>query len=187
MKIFKILMVLAVASLMFTACQNEETNVYDDTNAEQLSNEEINSSDIVRESQFYGAAKAGDFVIEGNTVMRGEEEIRLDYHEKYGTVKADEFPMEEEGLRTPDLNTFLERTGMREQDIASYSIKEDRFSGVGLAQHRMEDGEVVEVAHRFENERVYRFEGEMRDGKRFSYIIIYFCSNGLIIIYIWYW
>ncbi|WP_340198822.1 hypothetical protein [Ascidiimonas sp. W6] len=185
MKKNKLLMALVIILLIFTACQNEETSVYDETNAEQLSKEEINFSDKVEESQIYSAVKNNDFVIEGNVVRRGEEEIRLDYHEKYGVVKADEFPMDREGLREPSLDTFLERTGLREQDIANYSIKEDKFSGIGFAQHRMQDGEVIDVPHRFENESVYRFEGEMRDGRRFSHIIIIICSNGLIIIIIW--
>jgi hypothetical protein len=41
------------------------------------------------------------------------------------------------------------------------------------------------TAHRFENESIYRFEGELKDGKRFSIIIIIICSNGLIIVIIW--
>ena len=177
-------MALAITSLIFTACQNDQTTVYDDMNTEQLINEEINFSDIIQESRIYSAEKASDLVIENNRVRKGEEEIRLDYHEKYGVVRADEFPMDPNGIREPDLNTFLARTGMREQDIANYSIERDTFSGVGYAQHRMGDGEVIEVPHRFQNEPVARFQGELRDGRRFTFIIIYVCANGLVIIYV---
>ncbi|WP_340066855.1 hypothetical protein [Ascidiimonas aurantiaca] len=184
MKKIQLLMVLAITSLIFTACQNEQTTVYDDMNTEQLLNEKVNLDDIVRESQIHSATQSSDFVIQDDRVLIGDQEIRLDYHEKYGVVRADEFPMDPNGIREPNLDTFLARTGMREQDIANYSIERELFSGVGYAQHRMRDGEVIEVAHRFENEPVYRFEGELRDGKRFRIIIIIVCSNGLIIVII---
>jgi hypothetical protein len=185
MKKIKFLMVLALTTLVFTACQKEDTNVYDQLGTEQLSNQEKSINDIVGNSNIENAAKAGDFVIEGNVARQENQEIKLDYHEKYGEVKADEFPMDPRGIQEPSLDFFLERSGINENEIADYSIKRDRFSGIGYAQHRMPDGEVIEVAHRFENESIYRFEGELKDGKRFSIIIIIICSNGLIIVIIW--
>jgi len=177
-------MALAITSLIFTACQNDQTTVYDDMNTEQLLNEEINFNDIIEESRIYTAEQSSDFVLQDDMVRVGEKEVRLDYHEKYGEVRADEFPMDSRGIREPSLDTFLARTGLREQEIANYSIERESFSGVGYAQHRMADGEVIEVPHRFENEPIYRFEGELKDGRRFSYIIIIICSNGLVIIII---
>ena len=179
MKRIKLLMALAMTALIFTACQNEGTTAYDEPNTDQIS-----TSDIVKDSQVDNAAVEGDFVLEGDVVKVNDQEYQLDYHPKYGEVPANKYPMDPQGLTEPTLDTFLERSGINEEEIANFSIERDRFSGIGLAQHRMPDGNVIEVAHRFENEPIYRFQGELRDGTSFRIIIIIICSNGLIIIII---
>lgn len=110
------------------------------------------------------------------------DDIRLDYHEKYGVIKAEEYPMEPKG--TPiTFETFLEKTDIKKEDIASYRISEKRFTGIGLSEHRI-DGEVIQVAHEYRDEPVQVMEGKLHNGQSFYIIIIIICSNGTIIIII---
>ncbi|MCO7186608.1 hypothetical protein NH341_14395 [Tenacibaculum sp. XPcli2-G] len=157
MKTLKNLMFVSIFFMVFTSCQNEETVLLDETQTETLDTK---------------AAKSA-------------EDLKLDYHEDYGVVRADEYPMNPNGLEKPTLDLFLERGNLKKEDLKSYRIVKDEFSGVGLAEHRMKDGNVIQVPHEYQRQPVYRFEAELNDGTKVRIIIIIICSNGLIIIFWW--
>ncbi len=114
-----------------------------------------------------------------------EKEIRLDYHEKYGVIKAHEFPMNPKGVqREPTLEDFLEKADFKKEEIKDYKIQKESFSGIGLSEHRMEDGNVIRVPHRYEKESAYRLNAKLNNGKTAYVIIIIRCSNGMTIIII---
>ncbi|WP_074408903.1 MULTISPECIES: hypothetical protein [Aquimarina] len=110
------------------------------------------------------------------------DDIKLDYHEKYGVIRADEYPMERRGTEIT-LETFLEKANLKKDDFADYRITERQFSGIGLAEHRI-NREVIQVHHEYKNEPVTVFEGVTHEGKRVTIIIIIICSNGLVIVII---
>ncbi|MGG6230671.1 hypothetical protein [Tenacibaculum sp. SDUM215027] len=157
MKTLKTLMFVSIFFMVFTSCQNEETLLPVETQTKAVD------------------AKAAKSI----------DDLRLDYHEDYGVVKADEYPMNPEGVKKPTLDLFLEKGNLKKEDLKSYRIVKDEFSGVGLAEHRMKDGNVIQVPHEYERQPVYRFEAELNDGTKVRIIIIIICSNGLIIIIWW--
>lgn len=157
MKTLKTLMLVSIFFMVFASCQNEETVLPNETQTE--------------------AADA--------KVAKSTDDLRLDYHEDYGVVRAYEYPMNPEGVAKPTLDLFLEKGNLKKEDLKSYRIVKDEFSGVGLAEHRMEDGNVIQVPHEYERQPVYRFEAELNDGTKVRIIIIIICSNGLIIIIWW--
>lgn len=161
MKLLKKIMVTVVLSLLIVSCEKSDVN-------------DIEAYDLSQETEMVVFSEKGE-----------TKEIKLDYHEKYGVVKATEFPMNARGFHEPTLEAFLEKTNLKKEDLASYEITKNEFSGVGLAEHRMKDGNVIQVPHRFSNEPVYEFKAETKEGKRVHGVIIIVCSNGLIII-IWY-
>lgn len=157
MKALKLATMLGLFFLLFSACENENSHLKEEPRL-------ITETDNFIKSTI------------------NPDEIRLDYHEKYGTIKADEYPMEPRGTEIT-LETFLEKTDIKKEDIADYRITERRFSGIGLAEHRI-DGEVVQVYHKYDNQPVQVLEGTTHDGRRFIVIIIIICSNGLVIVII---
>lgn len=112
--------------MVFASCQNEETVLPNETQTEAAD------------------AKAA----------KSTDDLRLDYHEDYGVVRADEYPMNPEGVAKPTLDLFLEKGNLKKEDLKSYRIVKDEFSGVGLAEHRMEDGNVIQVPHEYERQPV---------------------------------
>ncbi|WGH76312.1 hypothetical protein P8625_03865 [Tenacibaculum tangerinum] len=108
--------------MVFKSCQNEEAVPQEETQTEVLDTE---------------AAKPTD-------------DLRLDYHEDYGVVRADEYPMNPEGVKEPTLDLFLEKGNLKKEDLKSYRIVKDEFSGIGLAEHRMKDGNVIQVPHEYQ-------------------------------------
>ena len=153
MKIFKSIAIIFIVSLMMTSCEKNEINDI---------NEEVETVLVQKEGT--------------------KEKLRLDYHEKYGVVKAHEYPMNPKGVQEePTLEDFLEKSDLKKEELLDYRIVKDEFSGVGLAEHRMEDGNVINVPHRFEREPVYKLEGKTIHGKKIIIIIIIRCANGMII------
>ncbi|CAM1344531.1 hypothetical protein [Tenacibaculum amylolyticum] len=161
MKQLQKLMPFLIFSLMIISCNQTTTDGVD-------VNSGLEKTEVVTISK------------EGKT-----KDIRLDYHEKYGVVKANEFPMNPKGVQgEPTLEQFLEKSDIRKEEIANYRISKSSFSGIGLAEHRMDDGNVIQVPHRYDNQSVYRLDGELVTGERFVTIIIIVCSNGMVIILI---
>jgi hypothetical protein len=158
MKKFTLTILMSFILLIFSSCEKEINSTIE-------TQETISQEDIIE-------------------TKRSEipDDIKLDYHEKYGVIRADEYPMERRGTEIT-LETFLEKVNLKKDDFADYRITEKRFSGIGLAEHRI-NREVIQVHHEYKNQPVTVFEGVTHEGKRVTIIIIIVCSNGLIIIII---
>lgn len=101
------------------------------------------------------------------------EDITLDSHPTFGTVSKEDYPM---GGGT-SLDDFLGALGLSERDLDSYQLTEAKFTGIALAQHRIE-GEVVYVWHKYEDEPVTIFEAVRTNGQVVTSQRIHFCGNG---------
>lgn len=113
------------------------------------------------------------------------EDIKLDWHPEYGTVKVGDYPMDSKGWNeTKVADLFPGKT------VLDYEITEETFSGIALTEHKGDRGETFHVWHQFDNEPVARLKATVQEpgGQVTTYIIIIIirCSNGMtIIIVIW--
>ncbi len=64
------------------------------------------------------------------------DDIKLDYHEKYGVIGTDEYSIKCRDTEIT-LETFLEKANLKKDDFADYRITERQFSGIRLAEHRI--------------------------------------------------
>ena len=158
MKILKLFMILGVFLIVCTSCEKEN---YTATETD-LVNKELNSQDTDLKSSGI------------------DQEIRLDYHEEYGTIRAKDYPMRPLETKVT-LETFLKKANINREDLVEYEINEERFTGIGLAEHLIR-GEVVQVYHRYENEPIQSFKAITKDGETHYIVLVLVCSNGLTIV-----
>lgn len=123
---------------------------------------------------------AGSYEVDYANLKHGEayvpftaEEIKYDYHPRYGQISKEAYPVGGEVT----LDRFLRELDLSVNDLREYQVVEAKFTGTALAEHNI-DGETIYVWHKYEGEPVALFEGVRQDGVPVTAQRIHFCGNG---------
>lgn len=112
------------------------------------------------------------------------DDIKLDWHPDYGTVKKGDYPMDDSGWSDSKVDSLFPG-----KTVLDYEVTHEKFTGIALTEHKNDRGETFHVWHEYEDEPIAMVRADVQEPTgevtRYWIIIIIICANGMIII-IWY-